>query len=297
MRLRTLLVVVVATGILAFSSCGETRGEPAADAHDGTALGRNHANRTRRNTHDRAARGADVQLVAIGDKVPDFTVTIGGKAWKLSELRRNKEMTVDGTLVLTFWCSFCHSCRDVEHPLDALAQRYKGKVGVIALDASAGETTEGVAKFAREVALSLPIALDSKGATADIFGVRATTTAVVIDKTGVLRYRGQFRDRQHAFAENALQAVLAGKPRPVSKSRGFATRSRTGNERPEPPRETGPSFDAVLSFEAVLPLDSPGRRGERRSAGEPRSKPPPPPPPPPATVPFRAASCAGFCDL
>jgi thiol-disulfide isomerase/thioredoxin len=150
----------------------------------------------------------NVLKIAVGEAVPEFEVTINGKPCKLSELQANTLMTQDGTLVLTFWCSFCHSCRHVEHRLDALARQYKGKVGVIALDASAGETTEGVAEFAKEQELTLPIALDATGATADILGTRVTTTTVVIDKSGVLRYRGRFADEQHAYAEEALRAVL-----------------------------------------------------------------------------------------
>ncbi|MBP85386.1 MAG: hypothetical protein CMJ64_01505 [Planctomycetaceae bacterium] len=154
--------------------------------------------------------GEESKHIAIGDKVPDFEVTINGKSLKLSDLQDNGSLTEDGTLVLTFWCSFCHSCRHVEHRLDELAKQYKGKVGVIALDASAGETTDGVAKFVKKNKLTMPIALDADGTAADIFGVRVTTTTVVIDGNGVLRYCGQFGDDQHAFATDALKAVLAG---------------------------------------------------------------------------------------
>jgi len=128
-------------------------------------------------------------------------------------------VTSDGTLVLTFWCSFCHSCRHVEKQLDSLATQYRGKVGVIALDASAGETAEKVAAFAAKQGLTLPIALSSGGAAADIFGTRVTTTTVVIDGDGILRYCGQFSDRENNFAEDALQAVLAGEEVPVQKTR------------------------------------------------------------------------------
>ena len=98
----------------------------------------------------------------------------------------------------------------MEADLDKLATTYKGRVGVIALDASAGETAEAVAKFAAKKKLSIPIALDSRAATADLFGVRTTTTTVVIDSKRVLRYRGRFSDDEHAYAENAIVAVLAG---------------------------------------------------------------------------------------
>ena len=157
--------------------------------------------------------------VKIGDRVPDFEVTINGKKWTLSQLCQQPEMTGNGTVVMTFWCSFCHSCRDVEHALDKLAKTYQGKAGVFALDASAGETAEGVAQFARDQGLTLPIAINAGGSTASIFGVQVTTTTVIIDSRGILRYCGQFADRQHAYAENALNEVLAGDEVTVKQTR------------------------------------------------------------------------------
>lgn len=150
--------------------------------------------------------------VKLGQPVPDFTVTdLEGKSWKLSELHTKSGLKQRGPIVLTFWCSFCGSCRRVEHRLDKLAKQNQGKAVVIALDASAGETADGVAAFAKKNRLTLPIVLDSKGKTADIFGAKRTTTTVVIDSKGILRYRGQFAQFGHPLAANALQAVLAGK--------------------------------------------------------------------------------------
>lgn len=168
---------------------------------------------------DSAAANESSSGLSVGDKVPEFVVTIAGKKRTLSELRQDAALSEDGTLVLTFWCSFCHSCRDIEQRLDKLAKRYSGRVGVIALDASAGETTEVVAEFAKENGLSLPIALNPSGTAADIFGVQVTTTTIVIDSKGILRYRGQFGASGHAYAAEALEAVLAGEDVRVKKTR------------------------------------------------------------------------------
>jgi thiol-disulfide isomerase/thioredoxin len=193
---------------------GHAARQPDSDGHDrhrGGSHGHGHAHADQPDEHS--------NTIAIGDKVPDFEVVIDGKKWKLSELQRDPAVTSDGTLVLTFWCSFCHSCRHVEQQLDSLAMQYRGKVGVIALDASAGETAEKVAAFAAKQGLTLPIALSSGGAAADIFGTRVTTTTVVIDGDGILRYCGQFGDRENSFAQDALEAVLAGEEVPVKKTR------------------------------------------------------------------------------
>jgi len=149
--------------------------------------------------------------VSIGETVPDFSVTLlDGKTWKLSELRKQKRFGKDGVAVLTFWCSFCHSCRHVEKPLDELAKRYEGKALVLAIDASAGETIEEIVAFKKKKQLSMPVGLDPDGKSVDIFGARTTTTTMVIDGKGVLRYFGQFGHGEQRYAEDALKAVLAG---------------------------------------------------------------------------------------
>ena len=149
-------------------------------------------------------------MIVVGEKVPDFEVTLNGKVVKLSDLQKDAELTPDGTLVLTFWCSFCHSCRHVEADLDKLAKQNQGKAGVIALDASFGETADGVAAFAKKKGLTLPIALSTNSSAADVLGVNSTTTTLVIDSKGTLRYFGQFAGSGKTYAADALRAVLAG---------------------------------------------------------------------------------------
>ena len=63
----------------------------------------------------------------------------------------------------------------------------------------------------RDKKFSVPIFIDAGGKAADLFAVRVTTTTFVIDKAGVLRYRGQFGAEDSPHAQNALRAVLNGK--------------------------------------------------------------------------------------
>ena len=147
--------------------------------------------------------------LSIGDKVPDFTMKDAqGKAYRLSDLRKQ---TKSGIVSLTFWCTFCHSCRDVEARLDRLAREHKGNAVVAAIDSSAGETTSGISAFAKKKKLTLPIMIDGQAKAADLFGVTLTTTTLVIDGEGRLRYRGQFEVGDKSPATDALRAVLAGR--------------------------------------------------------------------------------------
>lgn len=150
--------------------------------------------------------------IKVGDKVPDFAVrNIDGKNVKLSELQKEAARTKSGVVVLSFWCTTCHSCRDVEKLLAKLYKDYAGQAAVMALTANANETGADVAAFIKKNELDLPVVLDPSGNTADLFGVKRTTTTVVIDGNGVLRYCGQFRRKGGGSAEEALKAVLAGK--------------------------------------------------------------------------------------
>ena len=83
---------------------------------------------------------SDVDVRHTGDKVPNFKVrTLDGRKTTLRAIQSDENSNSSGVTVLTFWCSFCGSCRMVDQPLSDLSQKYKGKVAVMALDSSAGE--------------------------------------------------------------------------------------------------------------------------------------------------------------
>ena len=159
------------------------------------------------------------QPLAIGQATPDFAMkTLTGKTVKLRELASDKKNNSSGITVLTFWCSFCGSCRRVEYPLSRLATKYRGKVAIMAVDSSVGESGSDVAAFLKEKKLTMPVMMDTTGRVADLFGAKMTTTTVIIDAQGKLRYFGQFKQGQTNLVEDAIQAVLAGNKPPHNKT-------------------------------------------------------------------------------
>lgn len=151
----------------------------------------------------------EAKPLKIGDKVPSFTVTdLAGKSWSLAELQKRTE---SGVVSLTFWCTFCHSCRMMDAQFQKLSGDYKDKAAVLGLDANAADTAKKVENFARDKKFTVPVYMDPGNKVADLFGVRLTTTTVVIDKAGVLRYRGQFGKDDSPHARNAISALLEGK--------------------------------------------------------------------------------------
>ena len=158
------------------------------------------------------AKEADVKAHSVGDKVPNFEVrTLKGRKTTLKDIQSDRRNNTSGVTVLTFWCSFCGSCRMVDKPLSELSRKYEGKVAILALDASAGEQARTISKVLKEKNLKMPVLIDSAGDLADLFGAKMTTTTVVIDANNVVQYWGQFQQGDNALAAEAIEAVLAGK--------------------------------------------------------------------------------------
>lgn len=150
--------------------------------------------------------------IKVGQKVPDVSISnLDGGAIKLSELRKDKSKSASGIVVLSYWCTSCHSCRHMEEHLAKLAKEYSGKAAIFALDANVGESAQDIRAMLKKSGLALPVALDVGGQTADLFGITRTTTTLVIDGDGVLRFCGQFKAKDGGSAEAALKAVLEGK--------------------------------------------------------------------------------------
>ncbi len=169
-----------------------------------------------------AEPAAATQLLDIGGNAAGVSaVGLAGKRLDFSKLQRGE----DGKplpVMLTFWCSFCHSCRHVEHDLDKLAAEYRGKANVYAIDASAGETAELIEEATKKAGLKLPIVIDADGKVADLFSATKTTTTVILDAEGRVVYLGRFADKENRYAQQALDDHLAGRPvmRPRTEFKG-----------------------------------------------------------------------------
>lgn len=103
----------------------------------------------------------------------------------------------------------------MEGRLESLHQANRESAGVYAIDANAGgETPQQVVAFLKQKGLTFPVVMDARGAVANLFGVGATTTTLIIDKEGKLAYRGRFDDpkARASYSENALKSLLAGQP-------------------------------------------------------------------------------------
>lgn len=135
-----------------------------------------------------------------------FDRSSGGTA-KLSELRGPGREFV----MLVSWCSFCPSCRKVEHQIADTAARFQGKVPIYVLSVDRRDQPFQIETFLQSSKLKLHAVLDRPNQVTDELQLLTTATAIIFDSKNRVRYRGAFLDKTGPVAEQALQELLSGK--------------------------------------------------------------------------------------
>ena len=177
---------------------------PAA-AQDGDRPAHGHDRHPGRGGHGHAEPAANGKTL-VGEEAKDFTLEDSvGEVFRLSALRRTDEQK-GSIAVLTFWCTTCHSCRGMELDFDEKAREIEAKGVTFRMIASNGtETAERVNRFLEKRGLDFKVLMDEGSEIARRFGVTRTTTTIVIDAAGKIRYYGRY-----AKALDAVRSLLDG---------------------------------------------------------------------------------------
>ena len=129
-------------------------------------------------------------------------VGLDGRKVSLQELRGTGK-----PLVLMTWCSHCACCRSGEKTLLELARRYP-EVEMRALDAQFGDDARQVKAYLGRQKLNLPVLFDPRGGLCRVLGIRTSTTALLWDQRGEMRYFGNLSGLPKAVKQlRAGQAV------------------------------------------------------------------------------------------
>ena len=166
-----------------------------------------------------AATRSDVEAIGVGERVPP--------ARSLRDLRGNRRSlrlyNRDHVLVLAFLGTHCPLANRYIPKLKQMHREYAPR-GVLFLGIypNAYEDLDMVAAHAADHDIPFPVLKDVRQQLAERLGVKRTPTVVVIDRAGMLRYRGMIDDqygvgyaRARATEEPlraALDAVLQGAP-------------------------------------------------------------------------------------
>ena len=131
-------------------------------------------------------------------------------------------------VVLFFMSEQCSVTWRYEKRIGEMLKKYKkGDVAFLGVRCSANDTAESIKKFAESKNFEMPVLNDEQGKLSSFFKITNTPTFAVVDKKGVLRYRGSFDDnpedadvKKH-YLGDALLAVLDNKAVPVTNTRPF----------------------------------------------------------------------------
>jgi thiol-disulfide isomerase/thioredoxin len=90
--------------------------------------------------------------------------------------------------LVVFWASWCGPCRREAVEIAEIVRSYGERLQVVSINS--GEDATKVKLTAREWGMSWPVGLDPRGAVSRSFEVDALPLVLVIDRDGMVRFRG-----------------------------------------------------------------------------------------------------------
>lgn len=130
-------------------------------------------------------------------------------------------------VIINFWSAECpHSERTDSYLLESL-QNWDGEVVVLPVASNRNESVPRLVETAKSRGLP-QVLIDAEHAVADLYEALTTPQVFVLDRDGILRYRGAvddvaFRHRKATrfFLQEAVQALLSGVLPPLSETLAY----------------------------------------------------------------------------
>lgn len=143
-------------------------------------------------------------IVKIGQQIPDFSMTTtDGKTIRTSDLKGK-------VVMLQFTASWCSVCRkEMPHIESEIWKKYRKNPNFALYGIDLDEPIEKVEKFAKEVPVTYPLALDPKGEIFYQFAEKnaGVTRNVIVDKTGKIVFMTRLY-KEDEFQE--MKKVISG---------------------------------------------------------------------------------------
>jgi peroxiredoxin len=192
---------------------------------------------------------AEIKTLEIGARAPDFNLPgVDGKMHRLAEYDKAK------VLVIVFTCDHCPTAQAYEERIKKLAADYKDK-GVVLVAISPNDpkavrldelgytdlsdSLDEMKIRAKDKGFNFPYLYDGdKQEVSKAYGPVSTPHVFVFDGERKLRYVGRVDDNEKqpdkvtsADARNAIEALLAGRPVPVEKTKTFGCSIKWSDKR------------------------------------------------------------------
>lgn len=157
----------------------------------------------------------------INKPAPDFELTdLQGKTHILSDYRGK-------TVIVNFWSCECpHSERADNQIMESLS-KWNGDVVLLSIAANRNESAQSVDDAARSRGIPT-VLIDAEHVVADMYEAVTTPHVFVVDKDGILRYRGAvddvtFRNRKPTrfFLDDVVGSLLEGHLPPLTETSAY----------------------------------------------------------------------------
>ncbi|MFO0928545.1 MAG: redoxin domain-containing protein [Gemmataceae bacterium] len=219
--------------------------------------------------------------LAIGAAAPDFKLPgVDGRHYSLADFADAR------VLVIVFTCNHCPTAQAYEERLIKLHRDYVGRgVRVVAINpndpqavrldelgySDLGDSFEDMKIRARDRKFPFPYLDDgATQTTARAYGVLATPHVYLFDRERKLRYTGRIDDSEVKTVKshdtrNAIEALLAGRPVPVEKTRVFGCSTKWADKREDAKRSLARWEKEPVELQ---PLDEAGVGKLAKNAGK-----------------------------
>jgi peroxiredoxin len=121
----------------------------------------------------------------IGATAPDLKLeTLDGKPANLSAYLGKVPV------LLEVWAAWCENCEALAPRMMAAKKKYGEQVRFIGLAVSFNQSPERVKKHMAQHGFDMEMYYDRKGEADEVYGVKATSTVILVDRKGKIVYAG-----------------------------------------------------------------------------------------------------------
>lgn len=157
----------------------------------------------------------------LNHPAPDFELPdLEGHRHKLSAYRGR-------IVIVNFWSAECPHSERADRSTMACLVQWGAEVELLSIAANRNETAQMVEEAADTRRLPR-VLVDAEHIVADLYEAQTTPHVFIIDREGILRYRGAvddvtFRRRQATrfFLEEAVEALLDGRPPQIQETPAY----------------------------------------------------------------------------
>lgn len=136
----------------------------------------------------------------LGSTLPDLKVeTLDGKPANVAPYIGK------GPLLIEVWATWCENCKALEPKILAAKKKYGQQVKFLGLAVSFNQSPQRVKLHMEKHGFDVETLYDRKGEADAVYGVKATSTVIVVNKAGKIVYAGAGGDQD---IEAAIRKAL-----------------------------------------------------------------------------------------